>query len=179
MAKNLIISGIVKKKRHSFRISVSDSLYKAIKYHAVERNFTTAEAAEDMLEKSVLKFPIIYDLHADEKTNTINNIKYYIEEIKKNVKDSVLMVHDERYEHAAKNFISFLEPLLSNPMSCFNSGNLARIEKECMNILLAAYDAGLGTGIPVFPLEEPYFYRFLHLCRRGVEDEELLKEFNT
>ena len=55
MAKNLIISGIVEKKRHSFRVSVSDSLYKAIKYHAVKRNFTTAEAAEDMLEKVCAK----------------------------------------------------------------------------------------------------------------------------
>lgn len=171
MAKKLIISGIVEKKRHSFRISVSDSLYKAIKNHAVERNFTIAEAAEDMLEESVLKLPIIYDFYADEETNTINNIKYYLEEIKKNVKDSVLMVHDESYEHAAKNFISFLEPLSSNPLSCFNSDNLARIEKECMNILLAAYDAGLRTGISLFPLEESYFYRFLFLCKRGVKNE--------
>lgn len=168
----MIFSGIVEKKRHSFRISVSDSLYKAIKYHAVERNFTTAGAAEDMLEKSVLNLPIIiYDLYADEETNRINNIKYYLEEIKKNVKDSVLMVHDESYEHAAKNFISFLEPLSSNPLSCFNSDNLARIEKECMNILLAAYDAGLRTGISLFPLEESYFYRFLFLCKRGVKNE--------
>ncbi|MDD6655644.1 MAG: hypothetical protein PUE59_11530 [Treponema sp.] len=170
MAKNLIISGIVEKKRHSFRISINDSLYKAIKNYAVERNFTTAEAAEDMLEKSVLKLPIIiYDLHADEETNTINNIKYYLEEIKKNVKDSVLMVHDESYGHAAEDFISFLESLSSNPMSCFNSGNLARIEKEIMNILLAAYDAGLRARISVFPLMESYFYRFLYLCRRGEE----------
>lgn len=168
MAKNLIISGIVEKKRHSIRVSVSDSLYKAIKYHAADRNFTTAGAAEDMLERSVLELPMIYDLHADEETNTINNIKYYLKEIKKNVKDSVLMVHDESYGHAAEDFISFLEPLSSNPMLCFNSGNLARIEKEFTNILLVAYDAGLGAGIPVFPLEEPYFYRFLHLCRRGV-----------
>lgn len=162
MAKNLIVSGIVEEKRHSLRISVSDSLYKAIKYHAVDRNFTTAGAAEDMLEKSVLKLPIIYELYADEETNTINNIKYYLEEIKKNVKDSVLMVHNESYSHVAEDFISFLEPLSSNPLSCFNSGNLARIEKECMNILLAAYDAGLGAEIPVFPLVESYFYRFLH-----------------
>lgn len=175
MAKNLIISGIVEKKRHSFRVSVSDSLYKAIKYHAVERNFTTAGAAEDMLEKSVLKLPIIYDLHADEETNIVNNIKYYLEEIKKNVKDSVLMVHDESYGHVAEYFISFLEPLSSNPMSCFNSGNLARIEKEFMNILLAAYDAGLRARFSVFPLEESYFYRFLYLCRRGVENENLLR----
>lgn len=168
MAKNLIISGIVEKKRHSFRISINDSLYKAIKNYAVERNFTTAEAAEDMLEKSVLKLPIIiYDLHADEETNTINNIKYYLEEIKKNVKDSVLMVHDESYGHAAEDFISFLESLSSNPMSCFNSGNLARIEKEIMNILLAAYDAGLRARISVFPLMESYFYRFLYLCRNS------------
>ena len=171
MAKNLIIGGIVEKKRHLIRVSVSDNLYKAIKYHAVERNFTTAGAAEDMLEKSVLKLPIIYDLHADEETNTVNNIKYYLEEIKKNVKDSVLMIHDESYGHAAEDFISFLEPLSSNPMSCFNSGNLARIEKECMNILLAAYDAGLYAGIPIFPLKEPYFYRFLHLCRKGIENK--------
>lgn len=167
MAKNLIISGIVEKKRHSFRVSVSDSLYKAIKNHAVERNFTTAGAAEEMLEKSVLNLPIIYDLHADEETNTVNNIKYYLEEIKKDVKYSVLMVHDESYSHAAEDFISFLEPLSSNPMSCFNSCNLAIIEKEYMNILLAAYSAGLRAGISVFPLEESYFYRFLHLCRRG------------
>ena len=73
--KNIIISGIVEEKRHSLHISVSDSLYKAIRYHAVDRNFTIAGAAEDMLEKSVLKLPIIYDLHADEKTNTVNNIK--------------------------------------------------------------------------------------------------------
>ena len=173
--KNIIISGIVEEKRHSFRISVSDSLYKAIKYHAVERNFTTSGAAEDMLEKSMLDLPIIYDLHADEKTNTVNTIKYYLEEIKKNVKDSVLMIHDESYDHAAEDFISFLEPLSSNPMSCFNSDNLARIEKECMNILLAAYAAGLGAGIPVFPLEEPYFFRFIHLCRRGVENKNGIK----
>lgn len=172
IAKNFIIlSGIVEKKRHSFRVSVSDSLYKAIKYHAVERNFTTAGAAEDMLEKSLLKLPIIYDLYADEETNTINNIKYYLEEIKKNVKDSVLMIHDESYGHAAEDFISFLEPLSSNPMSCFNSGNLARIEKEFMNILLAAYDAGLRAGISLFPLEESYFYRFLFLCKRGIKNE--------
>ena len=171
MAKKLIISGIVEKKRHSFRISVSDSLYKAIKYHAVDRNFTTAGAAEDMLEKSVLKLPIIYDLHADEETNTVNNIKYYLEEIKKNVKDSVLMVHDESYDHAAEDFISFLEPLSSNPMSCFNSSNLARIEKEFMNILLAAYDSWLRARISVFPLVESYFYRFLYLCRSGVKNE--------
>ena len=175
MAKNLIISGIVEKKRHSFRISVSDSLYKAIKYHAVDRNFTTAGAAEDMLEKSVLQLPIIYDLHADEETNTVNNIKYYLEEIKKNVKDSVLIFHDESYGHVAENFISLLEPLSSNPMSCFNSGNLARIEKEFMNILLAAYDAGLRARITVFPLVESYFYRFLHLCRRGVENKNGIK----
>ena len=168
MAKNLIISGIVEEKRHSFRVSVSDSLYKAIKYHAAEKNFTTAGAAEDMLEKSVLKLPVIYDLHADEETNPVNNIKYYLEEIKKNVRDSVLKVHDESYGHAAEDFISFLELLSSNLMSCFNSGNLARIEKEFMNILLAAYNAGLSAGIPEFPLEEPYFYRFLHLCRKGV-----------
>ena len=111
----------------------------------------------------------IYDLYADEKTNTINNIKYYLEEIKKNVKDSVLMVHDESYGHVAEDFISFLEPLSSNPMSCFNSGNLARIEKEFMNILLVAYDAGLRAGISVFPLEESYFYSFLYLCKREVE----------
>lgn len=168
MAKKLIINSIFEKKRHSFRISVNDSLYKTIKYHALERNITTAEAAEDMLEKSVLDLPIIYDLHADEETNTINNIKYYLEEIKKNVKDSVLIVHDESYDHAAEDFISFLEPLSINPMSCFNSGNLARIEKECMNFLLAAYNAGLSAGIPEFPLIESYFYRFLHFCRRGV-----------
>lgn len=166
MAKNLIISGIVEEKRHSFLISVNESLYEAIKYHAVQRNFTISGAAEDMLKKSVLDLPIIYDLHADEKTNIVNTIKYYLEEIKKNVKDSVLMVHNENYGHAAEDFISFLEPLLSNPMSCFNSDNLARIEKECMNFLLAAYDAVLGAGLPVFPLEEPYFYRFIHLCRR-------------
>ena len=171
MAKNFILSGIVEKKRHSFQVSVSDSLYKAIKYHAVERNFTTDGAAEDMLEKSVLKLPIIYDLYADEKTNTINNIKYYLEEIKKNVKDSVLMVHDESYGHVAEDFISFLEPLSSNPMTCFNSGNLARIEKEFMNILLVAYDAGLRAGISVFPLEESYFYSFLNLCKKEVEKE--------
>jgi len=176
MAKNLIISGIVEKKRHSFRVSVSDSLYKAIKYHAVKRNFTTAGAAEDMLEKSVLNLPIIYDLHADEKTNTINNIKYYLEEIKKDVKYSLLMVHDESYSHAAEDFIRFLESLSSNPMSCFNSENLAIIEKEYMNILLAAYRAGLGAGIPVFPLEESYFYRFLHLCRKGVGIKNEIKE---
>ena len=175
MAKNLIISGIVEEKRHSFWVSVSDSLYKAIKYHAVKRNFTVAGAAEDMLEKSELKLPMIYDLHADEETNTVNNIKYYLEEIKKNVKDSVLMVHDESYSHAAEDFISLLEPLSSNPMSCFNSGNLAIIEKEFMNILLAAYDAGLYAGIPVFPLEESYFYRLLHLCRMGVENKNEIK----
>lgn len=169
MAKNLIINGIIEKKRHSFRISVSDSLYKAIKCHAVERNFTTAEAAKNMLERSVLKLSIIYDLHSDEETNTINNIKYYLGEIKKNVKDSILIIHDESYSHAAEYFISFLEPFSSNPMSCFNSDNLARIEKECMNILLAAYDAGLTAGIPVFPLVESYFYRFMHFCRKGVE----------
>lgn len=172
MAKNFILSGIVEKKRHSFQVSVSDSLYKAIKYHAVERNFTTAEAAEDMLEKSVLKLPIIiYDPHADEETYTINNIKYYLEEIKKNVIDSVLMVHDESYGHAAEDFISFLESLMSNPMSCFNSDNLARIEKEFMNILLVAYDAGLSAGIPEFPLLESYFYSFLNLCKKEVEKE--------
>ena len=175
MAKNLIISGIVEEKRHSLRISVSDSLYKAIKYHAVKRNFTTAEAAEDMLEKSVLNLPIIYDLHANEETNTINNIKYYLEEIKKDVKYSVLMVHDKSYSHVAEDFISFLEPLSSNPMSCFNSCNLAIIEKEYMNILLAAYRAGLRTGISIFPLEESYFYRFLHLCRRGGENKNGIK----
>ena len=167
MAKNLIISGIVEKKRHSFRISVSDSLYKAIKNHAVERNFTTAEAAEDMLEESVLKLPIIYDLYADEETNTINNIKYYLEEIKKNVKDSVLMVHDESYGHVAEDFISFLEPLSSNPMSCFNSGNLARIEKECTAMLLAAYDAAIKAKLVVFPLYESYFYELLHCCKNN------------
>ena len=171
MAKNLIISGNVEEKRHSIRVSVSDNLYKAIKYHAVERNFTTAGAAEDMLEKSVLKLPIIYDLHANEETNTVNNIKYYLEEIKKNVKDSVLMVHDENYGHVAEDFISLLEPLSSNPLSCFNSANLARIEKECMNILLAAYDAWLRARITVFPLVESYFYRFLYLCRRRVENK--------
>lgn len=42
------------------------------------------------------------------------------------------------------------------------------IEKECMNILLTAYDAGLGAGISVFPLVEFYFNRFLYLCRKGV-----------
>lgn len=172
MSKKLIISGIVEKKRHSIRISVNDSLYKAIKYHAVDRNLSTSGAAEDMLEKSVLKLPIIYDLHADEETNTVNNIKYYLEEIKKDIKDSVLMVHDESYSHAAEDFISFLEPLSSNPMSCLNSCNLAIIEKEYMNILLAAYRAGLRSGISVFPLEESYFYRFLYLCRRGVENEK-------
>lgn len=175
MAKNLIISGIVEKKRHSFRISVSDCLYKAIKYHAVDRNFTTAGAAEDMLEKSVLKLPIIYDFYADEETNTVNNIKYYLEEIKKNVKDSVLMVHDESYGHVAEDFISFLEPLSSNPMSCLNSGSLARIEKEFTNILLAAYGAGLSTGLFVFPLVESYFYGFLHFCRREVESKNGIK----
>lgn len=81
------------------------------------------------------------------------------------------MIHDESYGHAAKDFISFLEPLSSNPMSCFNSGNLARIEKEFMNILLAAYDAGLRAGISLFPLEESYFYRFLFLCKRGIKNE--------
>ncbi len=176
MKKNLIISGIIEKKRHSFRISVSDRLYRAIKYHAVERNFTTAGAAEDMLEKSVLDLPMIYDLHADEETNNVNNIKYYLEEIKKNVKDSVLIVHNESYSHAAQDFISFLEPLSSNPLSCFNSVNLTRIEKECMNILLAAYDAGLYEGIPVFPLVESYFYRFLHFCRRVNEDKNGIKK---
>ena len=72
MAKNLIISGIVEKKRHSFRVSVSDSLYEAIKYHAIERNFTTAGAVENMLERSVLNLPIIYELYADEETNTVS-----------------------------------------------------------------------------------------------------------
>lgn len=95
------------------------------------------------------------------------NIKYYLEEIKNNIKDSVLMIHNESYDHAAEDFISFLEPLSSNPMSCFNSGNLARIEKEIMNILLAAYDAGLRARISVFPLVESYFYRFLYLCRNS------------
>ena len=45
--KNKIISGIVNEARHTFRISVNDSLYKAIKYHAAERKFTTAGAAEE------------------------------------------------------------------------------------------------------------------------------------
>lgn len=36
--KNKIISGIVNEARHTFRITVSDSLYKTIKYHAVDRN---------------------------------------------------------------------------------------------------------------------------------------------
>ena len=103
--------------------------------------------------------------------NTINNIKYYLEEIKKNVKDSVLMVHDESYGHIAEDFISLLEPLSSNPMSCFNSDNLARIEKESIDILSAAYDACLRAKIPVFPLEESYFYRFLYLCRNGVDGD--------
>jgi archaellum component FlaC len=105
----------------------------------------------------------------NDRKNTINNIKYYLEEIKKNVKDSVLMVHDESYGHVAEDFISLLEPLSSNPMSCFNSDNLAKIEKESMNILSAAYDAGLREKIPAFPLVESYFYNFLYLCRRKVE----------
>lgn len=103
--------------------------------------------------------------------NTINNIKYYLEEIKKNVKNSVLMVHDESYGHVAEDFISLLESLSSNPMSCFNSDNLAKIEKKSMNILSVAYDAGLRERIPVFPLVESYFYIFLYLCRSGVDGD--------
>ena len=33
--------------RHSFRITVSDSLYKAINYHGVDRNLTVYDAVED------------------------------------------------------------------------------------------------------------------------------------
>ena len=158
--KNYIIKpGVVEEPRHTIRITVSDSIYRKIKYHAVDRNLITSEAAEDLLENSVLKTLIIFDPHAeDEETNRFNNIKYYLNEIKRNVKESSLLIQDENYSQMAENFISFIKTLLCNPEFCF-------IEKACTEILVAALDASERVGLSKFPLYDPYFYKFLYLCR--------------
>ena len=165
--KNYIIKpGVVEEPRHTIRITVSDSIYRKIKYHAVDRNLTTSGAAEDLLENSVLKTLIIFDPHAeDEETNRFNNIKYYLNEIKRNVKESSLLIQDENYSQMAENFISFIKTLLCNPEFCFIETKFPRIEKACTEILVAAWDASERAGLSKFPLYDPYFYDFLYLCR--------------
>lgn len=131
--KNKIISGIINKAHHTIRITVSDSLYKAIKCHGVDRNLTVSAAAEDMLEKLVKKPLVVFDPKADnQEVNRINNIKYLLDAVKENVRNSLsLITNSENYSQQAESFISFLDSLLINPALCFTSGNRIRIEKEC------------------------------------------------
>ena len=158
---NYIITGVVKKPRHTIRITVSDSIYRKIKYHAVDRNLTTSGAAEDLLENSVLKDLIIFDPHAeDEETNRFNNIKYYLNEIKRNVKESSLLIQDENYSQMAENFISFIETLLCNPEFCFIETKLPGIEKACTEILVAAWDASERARLSKFHCMTLIFINF-------------------
>lgn len=101
----------------------------------------------------------------DEETNRFNNIKYYLNEIKRNVKESSLLIQDENYSQMAENFISFIKTLLCNPEFCFIETKFPRIEKACTEILVAAWDASERAGLSKFPLYDPYFYDFLYLCR--------------
>lgn len=167
--KNKIISGIINEARHTFRITVSDSLYKAIKYHGVDRNLTVSAAAEDMLEKLVKKPLVVFDPKTDnQEANRINNVKYLLNAVKENVRNSLsLITNSENYSQQAERFISFLDSLLINPVLCFTSGNRTRIEKECTAMLLAAYDAAIKANLAVFPLYESYFYELLHCCKNN------------
>lgn len=65
----------------------------------------------------------------------------------------------------AENFISFIETLLCNPEFCFIETKLPGIEKACTEILVAAWDASERARLSKFPLYDPYFYKFLSLCR--------------
>ena len=167
--KNKIISGIVNEARHTFRITVSDSLYKTIKYHAVDRNLKLSAAAEDMLEKLVKKPLVVFDPMADkQESNRINNVKYLLDSVKENVRKSLsLITNSENYSQQAESFISFLDSLLINPALCFTSGNRIRIEKECTAMLLVAYDAAIKANLAVFPLYESYFYELLYCCKNN------------
>lgn len=167
--KNKIISGIVNEARHTFRITVSDSLYKTIKYHAVDRNLKLSAAAEDMLEKLVKKPLVVFDPHVEnQETNRINNIKYLLNAVKENVRNSLsLITNNENYSQQVESFISLIDSLFINPALCFTSDNYTRIEKECTTMLLAAYDAGIKENLAVFPLYESYFYELLHCCKNN------------
>ena len=167
--KNKIISGIINEVRHTFKITVNDSLYHAIKHHAVDRNLTVSAAAEDMLEKLVKKPLVVFDPMADnQEANRINNVKYLLNAVKENVRNSLsLITNSENYSQQAESFISFLDSLLINPALCFSSGNCTRIEKECNTILLAAYDAAIKANLAVFPLYESYFYELLYCCKNN------------
>ena len=167
--KNYIITGVVEKPRHTIRITVSDSIYRKIKYHAVDRNLTVSAAAEDMLEKLVKKPLVVFDPMADnQEANRINNVKYLLNAVKENVRNSLsLITNSENYSQQAESFISFLDSLLINPVLCFTSGNRTRIEKECTAKLLAAYDAAIKANLAVFPLYESYFYELLHCCKNN------------
>lgn len=172
--KNKIISGIVNEARHTFRITVSDSLYKTIKYHAVDRNLKLSAAAEDMLERLVKKPLVVFDPRAEnQEQNRINNVEYLLNAVKENVRNSLsLITNSENYSQQAESFISFLDSLLINPVLCFTSGNRTRIEKECTAMLLAAYDAARKANLAVFPLYESYFYELLRCCKNKYSDED-------
>lgn len=172
--KNKIINGIINEARHTIRITVSDSLYKAIKYHGVDYNLTISAAAEDMLERLVKKPLVVFDPKADnQEANKINNVKYLLDAVKENVRNSLsLITNSENYSQQAESFISFLDSLLINPALCFTSGNRTRIEKECTTTLLAAYDAAKRANLAVFPLCESYFYELLHCCKNKYSDED-------
>ena len=111
-----------------------------------------------------------FNLHANraekEEANRINHIKWYLNDLKNQVKTSLLLIQDENYSHKAENFISFMETLLSNPEFCIIDSNLERIEKECIEILAAAWDASKRAGLTRFPLYDPSFYEFLYLCKK-------------
>ena len=167
--KNYIITGVVEKPRHTIRITVSDSIYKKIKCHAVDRNLTVSAAAEDMLEKLVKKPLVVFDPHVEnQETNRINNIKYLLNAVKENVRNSLsLITNNENYSQQVESFISLIDSLFINPALCFTSDNYTRIEKECTTMLLAAYDAGIKENLAVFPLYESYFYELLHCCKNN------------
>lgn len=95
----------------------------------------------------------------------LNLIKYYLNKIKRNVKDSSLLIQEENYSQKAEKFIIFVEKLLSNLELCFIETKFARIGDECSEILLAGCDASERAKLTKVPLYYPRFYEFLYLCK--------------
>ncbi|MCR4712760.1 MAG: hypothetical protein K5751_00095, partial [Treponemataceae bacterium] len=99
----------------------------------------------------------------NKETNQLNSVKYYLEQIRNNVSNSMKLLNDDSYNISAGNYLKFIESLLENPKLCFSK--YKELEQENNSIFVAAYDAALKQKIR-FPLTEEYFYYLLYLSKR-------------
>ena len=117
---------------------------------------------EDFYQKMQQHFIAFDQKEENKETNQFNSVKYYLEQIRNNVSNSMKLLNDDSYNISAGNYLKFIEPLLENPKLCFSK--YKELEQENNSIFVAAYDAALKQKVR-FPLTEEYFYHLLYLSK--------------